>query len=91
MESEKLFVLNNGVKMPSIGFGTYQLRGEEAFQPTVDAINTGYRLVDSATIYRNEKEVGRAIKECNKRSDIFITSKLFTSFVIEPIRPSRDW
>jgi len=53
------------------------MRGEEAYQPTLEAINIGYTLIDTASIYRNEEAVGRAIRDSGKaRADLFITSKL---------------
>lgn len=70
-------VLNNGVKMPLLGFGTYLLRdGVECEQSVLNALNTGYRLIDTAAVYYNEESVGRAIKKSNvKRDEIFVTTK----------------
>jgi len=69
--------LNNGVKMPLLGFGTYLLRdGFECEQAVLNALNTGYRLIDTAAVYYNEESVGRAIKKSNiKREEIFVTTK----------------
>ncbi|CAM3914672.1 Aldo/keto reductase [Pedobacter westerhofensis] len=69
--------LNNGVKMPLLGFGTYLLRdGLECEQAVLNALNTGYRLIDTAAVYYNEESVGRAIKKSNvKREQIFVTTK----------------
>ena len=59
-------LLNNGVKMPLLGFGTYLLRdGVECEQPVQNALNIGYRLIDTAAVYHNEGSVGRAIKKSN--------------------------
>lgn len=70
--------LNNGVKMPILGFGVYQIPQSETKQAVLDAIKTGYRLIDTAQSYFNEKEVGDAIKECGvKREELFITSKVW--------------
>ena len=70
--------LNNGVKMPILGFGVYQIPQSETKQAVLDAIKTGYRLIDKAQSYFNEKEVGDAIKECGvKREELFITSKVW--------------
>ncbi|PRP80299.1 hypothetical protein PROFUN_11777 [Planoprotostelium fungivorum] len=55
--------LNNGISMPMLGLGTYQMRGSEAYQPTITALKLGYRSIDTASIYRNEEEVGRAIRD----------------------------
>ena len=75
------FVLNNGVRLPCIGFGTYKAQEGQA---TVDAIKTalqvGYRHVDTASFYQNEVSVGKAIKESGlDRKDIFVTTKLWTN------------
>jgi diketogulonate reductase-like aldo/keto reductase len=71
--------LNTGVSMPAIGFGTWQIRnGKEAKNAVLEAIKTGYRLVDTARIYGNEKSVGEAIKESGiDRKELFITTKLW--------------
>ena len=70
-------VLNNNVKMPVLGFGTYN---SNAKQDVLNALKTGYRLIDTAQWYNNEKEVGNAIKKSNiPRKEIFITSKTITN------------
>lgn len=70
--------LNNGVKMPILGFGVYQISKDECKQCVIDAINAGYRLIDTAAIYMNEIEVGQAIKEAGvARDQLFITTKLW--------------
>jgi len=70
--------LNNGVKMPILGFGTYQIPPEETKQAVLDAIDVGYRLIDTAQSYLNEKEVGEAIAECGiPREELFITTKVW--------------
>lgn len=74
---DAFYTLSNGVKIPRIGFGTAPLKGEECYQSVLTALNTGYRHIDTAEIYKNESDVGRAIRDSGfKRSDIFITSKL---------------
>ncbi len=69
--------LNNGVKMPLLGFGTYLLQGGLACEQAVlHALTIGYRLIDTAAAYQNEESVGRAIKKSNvKREEIFVTTK----------------
>lgn len=69
--------LNNGIKMPLLGFGTYLLRdGLECEQSVLNALTIGYRLIDTAAAYNNEASVGRAIKKSNvKREEIFVTTK----------------
>lgn len=73
--------LKNGVKMAPIGFGTWQLRdGEEAVNSVRIALKTGYRLVDTAKIYGNERSVGQAVKGSEvSRDEIFVTTKLWTT------------
>jgi len=70
-------ILNNGVKMPLLGFGAYLLRdGLECEQSVLNALNIGYRLIDTAAVYHNEESVGRAIKKSNvNREEIFVTTK----------------
>ena len=71
-------VLNNGVEMPIIGFGVFQIEdAEQCEQAVVDAIKAGYRLIDTASAYLNEEAVGRAIKRSGvPREELFITTKL---------------
>ncbi len=66
------------VRMPLLGFGTWQLRGAEARTAVADALELGYRHVDTAQMYGNESEVGRAIAESGlARDDVFVTTKLW--------------
>lgn len=70
--------LNNGVKMPTLGFGTYQITGEECEKAVISAIKAGYRLIDTAQAYGNEVAIGKAIKNCDvTRADLFITTKVW--------------
>lgn len=70
--------LANGNVMPALGFGVFQMSAEEAEQSVVDALQTGYRLIDTAASYRNEEAVGRGIKRSGvPRAEIFVTSKLW--------------
>lgn len=71
-------ILNNGVEMPILGFGVYQIDPNECEQCVYDALMTGYRLIDTAAAYQNEEAVGRAIKRSGiPREDIFVTTKLW--------------
>lgn len=72
-------ILNNGIEMPILGFGVFQIPDEkECEQAVLDAIETGYRLIDTAASYMNERAVGNAIKNCGvDRKDLFITTKLW--------------
>lgn len=70
--------LNNGVMMPAIGFGVYQIPQNETERCVSDALEVGYRMIDTAASYFNEKEVGAAIRNSGiKREDIFVTTKLW--------------
>jgi 2,5-diketo-D-gluconate reductase A len=72
-------ILNNGVEMPIIGFGVYQIEDAHVCEQSVyDALIAGYRLIDTAAAYRNEEAVGRAIKRSGvPREELFITTKLW--------------
>lgn len=74
-------VLNNGVKMPMAGIGTFLLSPKDAEAAVLSALKDGYRLVDTANAYLNEKAVGRAMKKSGiAREDIFLETKLWPSF-----------
>ena len=71
-------VLNNGVNMPALGFGVYRIPPEHTTDTVLTALKTGYRLIDTAAAYNNEKNVGNAIALSGiPRSEIFVTSKLW--------------
>lgn len=73
--------LNNGVKMPMAGIGTFLLSPDEAEASVLSALQCGYRLIDTANAYVNEKAVGRAMKKSGvARKDIFLETKLWPSF-----------
>ena len=73
--------LNNGVKMPMAGIGTFLLTPDEAEASVLSALQCGYRLIDTANAYMNEKAVGRAIKKSGvPRKEIFLETKLWPSF-----------
>ena len=73
--------LNNGVKMPILGYGVYQIADQEECEKCVlDAIHTGYRLIDTAQAYGNEEAVGRAVAKSGvPREELFITTKVWIS------------
>lgn len=83
-----ILTLNNGVKMPALGFGTFANEGSkgETHKAVVHALNAGYRHLDCAWFYQNEEEVGSGIREflsqnpSVKREDIFITTKVWNHF-----------
>ena len=77
---KKEVTLNNGVKMPVLGFGVYLVSGRECFESVKSAIEVGYRHIDTAQYYGNEKEVGDAIRASKvPREQIFVTTKTGTS------------
>ena len=74
----KKIKLNNGIEMPTLGFGVYQIDEKHCEQAVLDAIDVGYRLIDTATAYQNERQVGNAIKISGvDRKELFITTKLW--------------
>ena len=74
----KYVTLSNGVKMPIMGYGVYQVSKNECEKCVLDALEVGYRHIDTAQSYFNEEEVGKALKKSGiKREDIFITSKVW--------------
>ncbi len=77
--------LNNGVKMPMAGIGTFLLTPDEAEASVLSALSDGYRLIDTANAYVNEKAVGRAMKKSGlDRKEIFLETKLWPSFYEQP-------
>ena len=76
----KFATLSNGVKMPMIGYGVYQVEPQEAERCVAEALEVGYRMVDTAQAYRNEEGVGAAVKKSGlKREDVFLVSKIWIS------------
>lgn len=81
MSEQKYVKLNNGVDMPMAGIGTFLLSPDEAEASVTSALQAGYRLIDTANAYVNEKAVGRAIKKSGvARNEIFLETKLWPSF-----------
>jgi 2,5-diketo-D-gluconate reductase A len=73
--------LNNGVVIPQLGFGVFQITPDDTKQATLDALEVGYRHIDTAEMYGNEKQVGEAVAASGlDRSEIFVTSKLNNGF-----------
>lgn len=82
--SNKYVILNNGIKMPIIGLGTWTFTNEEAEEAVYIAIKNGYRLIDTAQYYGDEVGVGKGVRKAIdegivKREDIFVTSKIYAS------------
>lgn len=70
--------LNNGIKMPVLGYGVYQVSNEECEKCVLDAVSAGYRSIDTAQAYANEEAVGNAVKKCGvPRDQLFITTKVW--------------
>jgi len=81
MTSVPNITLNNGVEIPQLGFGVFQIPPAETKKATLDALEVGYRHIDTAEMYGNEKEVGEAVRESGiPRDQIFVTSKLNNTF-----------
>lgn len=70
-------ILGSGVTMPMVGFGTWELYGEQAYNSTRYALDEGYRHIDTASVYKNEAEVGRAVRDSGlDRHEVFLTTKV---------------
>lgn len=83
MECRKLtdgFLMNNGEKIPCIGYGTYKTTEEEVYDAVLSALKAGYRHIDTAAFYGNEAGIGRALKDCGiPREELFVTSKVWNT------------
>jgi 2,5-diketo-D-gluconate reductase A len=81
MSAVPTITLNNGVTIPQLGFGVFLIPPEETKQATLAALEVGYRHIDTAQMYGNEKQVGEAVRESGvDRDDVFVTSKLNNGF-----------
>lgn len=77
MTTVPAITLNNAVTIPQLGFGTFQIPPEDTRKTTLTALEAGYRHIDTAEMYGNEKEVGQAVRDSGlDRADVFVTSKL---------------
>lgn len=83
MDKRKLtdgFILGNGNKIPCIGYGTYKTLDEEVYDAVLSALKVGYRHIDTASYYKNEGGIGRALRACGvPREELFITSKVWNT------------
>ncbi|MFD7293434.1 aldo/keto reductase [Streptomyces sp. NPDC059897] len=80
MSSSPEVTLNNGVTMPQLGFGVFQVPDDEAHAAVTSALEAGYRSIDTAALYENEKGTGRAIADSGlAREDVFVTTKLWNT------------
>ena len=84
--------LNNGVKMPQMGYGVFQVSPQECERCVADALSVGYRMIDTAQIYQNEEGVGNAVKKSGiSRDEIFLVSKIwFTNYEYAAAKKSID-
>lgn len=74
------FILSNGIQMPAVGIGTFTMSPEQAEQAVYTALNLGYRMIDTANAYMNERAVGRGMRKSGvKREDIFLSTKIWPS------------
>ncbi|MEY9835775.1 aldo/keto reductase [Streptacidiphilus sp. EB103A] len=81
MNTVPTVTLNNGVEIPQLGFGVFQIKPADTVAATLAALQVGYRHIDTAEMYGNEKEVGQAVRESGlPREDVFVTSKLNNGF-----------
>src|SRR3954468_17563122 len=75
-----MITLNNGVQMPQLGFGVFLVPADEVVEPVRAALDAGYRLIDTATLYGNEEGVGRALADSGiPRDELFVTTKVWNS------------
>src|SRR5712664_4903384 len=75
-----LFVEANGTKIPAIGLGTWELRGRTCARIVEQALRLGYRHIDTAQVYENEREVGEGLRASGvRRDDVFVTTKVWTT------------
>lgn len=80
LKNVPMLKLNNGISIPQLGIGTFSLDAEQAYTSVLSALQNGYRHIDTAHAYRNERSVGRAIKDSGvPREEIWLTSKVWTS------------
>ncbi len=81
MSAVPVITLNNGVKIPQLGFGVFQIEPDRTAEATLAALETGYRHIDTAEMYGNESQVGEAVRASGlDRDDVFVTSKLSNAF-----------
>lgn len=85
-------ILNNGVKMPILAFGTYLIPNEDTTQAVLDALDAGYRHIDTARLYGNENEVGEAVNATSvPRDEVFVTTKIwFNNYGYEKAKAAID-
>lgn len=89
--NKKTVLLNSGHEMPVLGLGTYSLQGNECYEAVSYFLKAGGRLIDTAHFYKNEEEVGRAVRDSGiKRSEIFVITKLYPNQFSNPEKAIDD-
>lgn len=84
MNLQSTFQMNNGNRIPVIAMGSWDSRGDEGYQACLDALETGYRHLDTASYYENEAQVGAAVRDSGiPREEIFVTSKIWYTDMVE--------
>jgi methylglyoxal/glyoxal reductase len=77
IDSQEKVILNNGVSMPMLGLGVYGMHGDQAVDCATEALKIGFRMIDTAAMYRNEREIGKALKRSGlDRREVFVTTKV---------------
>lgn len=83
---QEKFTLANGVEIPKLGLGTWGISDTEVVQAVKDAVHIGYRHIDTAQAYGNERDVGKGIRACGvKRAEMFVTTKLDTAIYLSDL------
>lgn len=83
--------LSNGVEMPLLAFGTWQILGQQAYDATLAALREGYRHIDTAQLYQNEREVGRAIRDSGvPRGEVFLATKISEQADFRQLKPAFE-
>ena len=84
-------ILNDQTLIPQLGFGTYKVPSEDAYHVVSEALEVGYRLIDTAAFYGNEEGVGRAIRDSGiPRNEIYVTTKLWNTCLLYTSPSPRD-
>lgn len=84
MNLQSTFQMNNGNRIPVVAMGSWDSRGDEGYQACLDALEAGYRHLDTASYYENEAQVGAAVRDSGiPREEIFVTSKIWYTDMVE--------
>ena len=92
MDITSTLTLNNGVKIPRLGFGTYQVRGQRVVERIIkNVLKAGYRHIDTASVYGNEKYIGHAIKKSGIDRLLFFHNLIIKILLLELLHPPRTF